>query len=164
MTEGIFSRVAGWLNELVPVYRELLNREGEKRNALIAGDISRIEAITADETRLAEQLSRLEEEWQAWGSRPAGAQSGSEPALSSLIAQAAAADASKLTALQTELLGLLGQIADFNRINEGLIHHSLRWVGYTQRLLQPEESLTYNAAGAAGGTDTSAARHYDRQA
>lgn len=132
------------LHDLNAIHETLLELGEQKREVLIANQVTELTQITNEESKLMKQVSESERKWLAAMSSFL-VEKGFEPnpsiTMSELIKLVTNDnDKQALQAVQQQLLTTMDKLNDINTLNQQLIEQSLSFVNYTLDLLTEDTS------------------------
>ena len=140
------------LEETLALYRHMLELSETKKNVLVRGKPTELEAINREEESLLIQGKELEHRRAkatavlvtAWDL------ANDKPSLDELAAVALPDDAVRLQTLKQEFVGTLKELSRLNAVNAKLTEQALAFVNYNLNLLTRRQAEpTYAPAGAA---------------
>lgn len=140
------------LEETLALYRHMLELSETKKNVLVRGKPTELEAINREEESLLIQGKDLEHRRAkatavlvtAWDL------ANDKPSLDELAAVALPDDAARLQTLKQEFVGTLKELSRLNAVNAKLTEQALAFVNYNLNLLTRRQAEnTYAPAGAA---------------
>lgn len=138
------------LHDLNTIHETLLELGEQKREVLIANQVTELTHITNEESKLMKQVSECEQKWLA-GVSGFLAEKGRDPLPSMTMSELIKLvtrddDRLVLQAAQQQLLATMDKLNDINSLNQQLIEQSLSFIDYTLDLLTEDtnELLGYS--------------------